>query len=283
MSQHEPTIANISETARWVAVYRAQESERPDALFHDPYARRLAGERGQQIASQLAPGNREAWAFVVRTYLIDRLLRRAIEQGADTVINLAAGLDARPYRMQLPSKLRWFEVDLPALLEYKESILHDATPNCALERIPLDLAQREARQALFARIGADAQRAVVISEGLLIYLDPTHVGELATDLLTQSSFHNWIIDIASPGLIQMVSRQWGQNFHQPAPFKFGPEEGPGFFRAFGWAPEVVESSFKTAARLKRVRLSWRILALLPESKGRQGKRPWSGIVLLGRS
>ena len=39
-------IDNISDTARWVAVYRAQETARPDAIFRDPFAERLAGERG---------------------------------------------------------------------------------------------------------------------------------------------------------------------------------------------------------------------------------------------
>jgi len=39
-------ISSVSDTARWVALYRAMESDRPDALFRDPYARRLAGAAG---------------------------------------------------------------------------------------------------------------------------------------------------------------------------------------------------------------------------------------------
>jgi len=38
------------------------------------------------------------------------------------VVNLAAGLDARPYRMSLPASLQWIEVDLPEILAYKEKI-----------------------------------------------------------------------------------------------------------------------------------------------------------------
>jgi O-methyltransferase involved in polyketide biosynthesis len=37
------TIEHISDTARWVAFYRAMETERPDAIFRDPFARQLAG------------------------------------------------------------------------------------------------------------------------------------------------------------------------------------------------------------------------------------------------
>ena len=46
----ERLLADVTDTARWVAHYSALESERPDALFSDPFARRLACERGQSIA-----------------------------------------------------------------------------------------------------------------------------------------------------------------------------------------------------------------------------------------
>ena len=112
-SPAEPLIRNVSDTARWVAVYRAQESERRDAHFHDRFARRLAGERGEQIAKSMPLGSDSAWSMITRTYLIDALVRAEIGRGADMVINLAAGLDSRPYRMELPNTLRWVEVDLP--------------------------------------------------------------------------------------------------------------------------------------------------------------------------
>ncbi|HEX5051508.1 MAG TPA: class I SAM-dependent methyltransferase, partial [Planctomycetota bacterium] len=54
-------IRNVSDTALWVAMYRAFESERPDAIFRDPYARRLAGERGEAIVSTLRHGRAMAW------------------------------------------------------------------------------------------------------------------------------------------------------------------------------------------------------------------------------
>lgn len=54
MSKTGPLVRDVSDTALWVAVYRARETERPDALFRDPYARRLAGARGEQIARAAA-------------------------------------------------------------------------------------------------------------------------------------------------------------------------------------------------------------------------------------
>src|SRR5205814_7790185 len=109
----ESPIHNISDTARWVAVYRARESERPDAVFRDPFAQRLAGERGQQIAALMPFAENNSWPFVARTWLIDRLISEQVGGGIDRVGNLAAGLDARPSRMDLPPSLQWVEVDLP--------------------------------------------------------------------------------------------------------------------------------------------------------------------------
>src|SRR4029078_1946856 len=96
-------IKNISDTAKWVAVFRAEESERPDAVFHDPFARKLAGDKGEQIANAIAFGRENSWSFVARTFLFDEIIMRHVSEGYDMVLNLAAGLDARPYRMDLPS------------------------------------------------------------------------------------------------------------------------------------------------------------------------------------
>jgi O-methyltransferase involved in polyketide biosynthesis len=56
-------------------------------------------------------GERHAWTWATRAYLFDSYIREQVKEGADTVVNLAAGLDTRPYRMDLPSSLRW--VDRP--------------------------------------------------------------------------------------------------------------------------------------------------------------------------
>src|SRR5262249_32674051 len=126
----EPLIRDISDTARWMAVYRARESERRDAIFRDPHARALAGERGGRIAVALGLDRNFEWSVVARTYAFDRYVAQEIAAGADLVVNLAAGLDTRPYRLDLPPSLRWVEVDLPEILDYKEEILGGATPAC---------------------------------------------------------------------------------------------------------------------------------------------------------
>src|SRR5437763_107957 len=107
MNLADQNIHHISETALLAAVYRAQETARPDALFRDPLAERLAGERGKEIFAATPPKQRVSWAWVTRTALFDELILEQVRQGADTVVNFAAGLDARPYRMALPAGLRW--------------------------------------------------------------------------------------------------------------------------------------------------------------------------------
>jgi methyltransferase (TIGR00027 family) len=276
----EGTFANISDTARWAAVYRARENDRKRALFRDPFARRLAGERGEKIVADLKRQDRNEWAWVIRTYLFDHFITRAIEEGADTILNLAAGLDARPYRLTVPSSLRWIEVDLPELLAYKEGILRGEAPRCQLERIALDLSDRKARRELFQRIDARAKNALIITEGLLIYLDADDVKILADDLAERRSFRHWVLDIASPGLLRLMQREVGAQLSAArAPLKFGPPEGPHFFERSGWRVAEVRSSLKSAAKMRRAPWWAYLFAILPEAK-RPGNQPWSGICLL---
>jgi methyltransferase (TIGR00027 family) len=272
-------VRNISDTAMWAAAYRARETERPGALFLDPFAKRLAGQRGQQIADKLT--FKDAWAWVTRTYLFDRLIAAEVAAGADMVVNLAAGLDARPFRMALPEELAWVEIDLPDLLDYKQEVLRNEKPACSVERIRLDLADRGARQAVFERLGRRAKRALVLTEGLMIYLTAEEAGALADDLATPPGFRRWALDLVSPGLLKMLRKKMGADLDRAgAPLKFGPPEGPGFFAPHGWRPVEVASLAKTADRLGLLSVWMRILAKLPESSGAQGSRPWGGVCLL---
>jgi methyltransferase (TIGR00027 family) len=278
----EPLIRNVSDTARWVAVFRAIESERPDAVFRDPFARRLAGERGEQIAAAIPFSGKHLWSWTSRTWLIDRFILQEVRQGADLVINLAAGLDARPYRMELPPSLQWIEVDLPDLISYKEEVLGDEKPVCALERVRLDLADVDGRRELFARLGARVRKAMILSEGLLVYLTEPEVASLARDLATPPSFQRWATDLASPALVKMLRKKMGHQLDRAnAPLKWGPREGPEFFVPYGWKPLEARSMIKTGLELNRLPFWMRLFARL-QSPAFHPARPWSGICLLGR-
>jgi methyltransferase (TIGR00027 family) len=264
------------------------ESERPDALFRDPYARKLAGERGERIVASMRRGRSWAWPMIVRTAVLDELILRTIARdGVDTVLNLAAGLDTRPYRLALPASLRWVEADFPDVIAYKQEQLSGAGPACLLEHEGIDLTDVGRRRALFARIGAAARRVLVVSEGLLIYLRPEQVATLAADLAAPAPFRWWLIDLASPRLLKMMEKTWGRAVAAGnAPFQFAPAEGSRFFQAQGWQEAEFRSMWEESLRLKRsMRLAWLwslIGRLYPKAK-REEFRRMSGIVLLQRT
>jgi|ERR1700730_1570037 methyltransferase (TIGR00027 family) len=284
MAETRIVVRNISDTARWAAVFRANETKRPDAIFRDPFAARLAGTLGVDIANTLPEGNSHAWAWVARTYLFDQFIEREIGSGADMVINLAAGLDARPYRMQLPAALQWIEIDLPEILDYKETVLAGEMTSCRLERLRVDLSDAGDRKAVFTELAARARNILVLTEGLIIYLDSKEVISFAQDLAVHAPFRRWILDLHSPGLLRLMQRTAGTQLSQVgAQFKFAPSEGPAFFEPHGWKASDVQGLLKTAARFKRPPLGLRLLSLWPENKGPQGSRPWSGVCLLSRT
>ncbi len=280
-------IENVSDTARWVAVYRAMETERANPLFRDPYARRLAGEKGEAIVNSMKRGRQMAWAMIVRTQVLDEFIMGAIRDGADAVLNLAAGLDARPWRMELPPTLRWFDADLPGILNYKTEMMKGEKPRCVYEPVTVDLTDRTARQALFKRIGAASKKVLVISEGLLIYLTEEQVAALADDLHGAPAFQWWCIDLASPQLLKMMDR-WMKNptLKKNAPFKFGPEASTNFFLPHGWKVKEWRSSIEEATRLDREMPNMWIMKFfrfIASAKRKEGIRRMTMFVLFERT
>jgi methyltransferase (TIGR00027 family) len=279
---------HISDTALWVAVYRAMESERPDRLFQDPYARRLAGTKGEEIVATMPKGRSMAWPMIVRTAVMDEIIVRAVRRdGVDTVLNLAAGLDTRPYRLQLPPTLDWVDVDLPGILEYKRTQLAGETPVCRLDSVSVDLTDPVTRRDLLARVALSGRHALVVTEGLLAYLTPEAVAELARDLHAQPAIRWWLTDISTPRLIEMLERTWGSRLRERSvPFRFFPAEGAAFFAPHGWREIEFRSTWRESLRLRRsvplARL-WEFLGRFSSQEKRDEARRMSGIVLLART
>ena len=251
-TEHLGRISHVSDTALWVAVHRATESKRKDALFHDPYAERLAGERGKEIVGQLDRGQGSAWSIITRTAVLDEMIMDAVRDGSDTVLNLAAGLDTRPYRLSLPASTRWIEVDFPEMIAYKEGKLADAHPRCALERIALDLTDRPARQRLFARLNEESRQILVVTEGLLIYLTQDDVAALAEDLRAMPRCRQWVADTLTPELLEwLLKRQFRTFATGSVRMHFAPPGGVAYFERFGWHARTVRKMSVESRRLQR--------------------------------
>ncbi len=278
-----PLVSNVSDTARWVAAYRAKESARPDALFNDPFADRLAGERGRAIAAKGPSQMRSGWPMIVRTRLIDELIATSVREGCDRVLNLAAGLDTRPYRMDLPPSLDWVEADLGPMIDEKEGLLAGEKPRCQVRRDKVDLSDREARQAFLLRATDEAKNVLVLTEGLLIYLDDDVVDAIARDLLACRTVKWWVLDVSSPAIRTMLQKGMGSLLDN-APMKFAPPEGVAYYEKRGWKARDVRSFVREGLRLRRLPILLRLFARFPEPDPRNlGNARWSAVVRLERA
>lgn len=251
-SSDDPAIRHVSDTAIWVAYYRAVESERPDALFNDKFAKRLVGTRGREIAENMKRTLRYTeWSVVIRTAIIDRLIQKYVADGVDAVVNLGAGLDTRPYRLDLPRSLHWIEVDYADVIEHKERILAAEEPRVDLERVKLDLSDRSRRQELFASLGERYTNALVLTEGVVPYLTEEQAATLAEDLHTEKHFAYWIAEWYRPDIYRYFRTNDRLEKMKNAPFQFFPEDWFGFFKVHGWRPLEINYLSDEGRKLKR--------------------------------
>jgi len=280
-------IENVSDTAFWVAHYRAVETKRADALFRDPLASVLSGEQGKRIAETMPGRFMTEWVVAIRTCIIDTFIQEAIGEGVDTVVNLGAGLDTRPYRMDLTETLLWIEADYPRMIEYKQRRLSNETPRCKLERVSVDLGKVAEREKLFADIAARGRKVLVLTEGVVPYLSVEDVGSLADELRKMPSINYWILDYLSPIVMRFRERAGITKRTQNAPFKFKPADWFGFFREHGWKMKEMRYLAEEGERLKRavrlpvmVKVLRTIRMLFVSKEGREAYKKLAGYALL---
>ncbi|CAM3552953.1 SAM-dependent methyltransferase [Tsukamurella ocularis] len=169
---------SVGFTALLVAAARAVETERADALAHDPFARVFLEAAADHRAIALADagdgaGNPMAATrhLGVRTRFFDDFVRGAVAAGVRQVVILAAGLDSRAYRLDLPAGTVVYELDQPEVLAFKEEALRSrgTAPVAGLRHVPVDL--RDDWPAALRSSGFDdAAPTAWLVEGLLPYL-----------------------------------------------------------------------------------------------------------------
>ncbi len=281
-------IEHVSDTAFWVAYYRWVETQRKDALFHDPLAIKLCGERGAKLARHMGIKRAMAWSMALRTWIIDRYIDEAIQAGVDLVVNLGAGLDTRPYRLNLSPNFQWVEVDFSHVVDYKNDVLADDKPRCRLERIACDLSADAEREALLARLNTRADRILVLTEGVVPYLSNAEAGRLARDLEAQNHVVFWLTDYFSPLFLTMSARsRIRRNLEKNAPFRFNPGPEPmdwsKFFAEYGWQISDIRFSGEEGVRIGRgLPVGWfgrLFMSLAPEERIRPYRR-MNGYALL---
>lgn len=284
----ENLIGSVSDTAFWIAHYRAVETVRPDALFRDPLASVLAGDHGRKIARAMPMPFMTGWVVVIRTCIIDDYIQLAVTEGIDAVVNLGAGLDTRPYRMKLPESLLWVEADYPHVIDFKEQRLLGQTPRCRLERAKLDLANVAERRQFLETIKARNKKILVLTEGVISYLSVEEVGSLADDLKALGCVDYWIADYFSPHVVKFRRRWTGMRKRmQNAPFRFTPNDWFGFFQEHGWSRKEIRYLPEEGDRLRRpiwLPLLWNLVlktrAIFVSRERRAAFRKFSAYVML---
>lgn len=196
-------ITHISDTALMVAASRALESQQPDAFTSDPFAAKLAGDRGFAILKAIPHYGVLHFGLIIRTRFIDDLLQQLFAaHPIRTVLSVGCGLDARPWRLELPPDLRWIEVDFPAVLDYKRRVLENDAPRCRLERLSVDLNDPAQRLKLYEAAGTEP--ALMITEGLLFYLPAATVEAVAVETAATPGIKHWIADISTSAFTNAI-------------------------------------------------------------------------------
>jgi methyltransferase (TIGR00027 family) len=196
---------SVGTTAVMVAAARAAETDRPDALIRDPYAKLLVSEAGTGVWENMLDGSildkveaidPEAAAVfqhmrsyqAVRTHFFDAHFTGAVAAGIRQVVILASGLDSRAYRLDWPAGTTVYEIDQPKVLAYKSATLaaNGATPSADRHEVPIDL--RQDWPAALAGAGFDPEAPTAwLAEGLLMYLPADAQNRLFTQITELSA------------------------------------------------------------------------------------------------
>lgn len=197
-------MRHVGDTALMVAAARASETARRDGLVQDPYAARLAGERGMGMARHAKQSRWMSFGIGLRSRFIDEFLLAELKDGSiDCVLSLGAGLDARPWRLALPDGLRWIEVDFQPILDYKRDALKDVPASCRLERLIADLNEEDERRRPMDEATTNSSQVLLLTEGLLYYLPASTVRGLAAEAAARSGFSSWVLDVSSQALMRL--------------------------------------------------------------------------------
>ncbi len=231
-------VGELAETAHWVAAYRAQTTNSGQVPL-DPYAKGLAGPAGERMVAELASGRATALAIAARTRIIDRVVQEAVATGGfDTVLNVGAGLDTRPQRLELARRIRWIEVDRGGVLAYKAARLPPPMPCYQLEQCEVDLSVGHDRRRLFHEIATRTTRWLVLTEGFVVYWAAEQVAELARDLANAGAAA-WVLDLIAPKVLKSLQKRWAPSLDAPGRvLQFAPTRGARFFEPYGWREEA---------------------------------------------
>jgi methyltransferase (TIGR00027 family) len=162
----------VGRAALGVAMARAWESSAELPLFIDPYAQLFLDAAGG-LGSEPPPERRTSITnyAAARTKWFDEFFIAAGSAGITQVVILAAGLDARAWRLPWLSDTVIYEVDQPKVLAFKAETLATSGARPAVGYVPVAVDLRDDWPHALTAAGFDYTEPTAWSlEGLLPYL-----------------------------------------------------------------------------------------------------------------
>jgi len=226
-------------TAQWAAAERMKEGERSDRLFVDPLAQAFAGVDGPRMRNEMAllAGGESSYP-AIRTRFFDEWILSSAQRLRQIVL-LAAGMDARAFRLSWPAGTIIFELDRRAVLAEKARLLARLRPRplCDRREVDADLSQKDWEESLLAAGFRRDLPTLFLVEGLVHYLDVGDVrslfarlralgargSRLGADFIGDSFLSS---PITQPYLARL--RELG------VPWRFGTDSPDEFLMALGW-------------------------------------------------
>ncbi|MGH3848753.1 MAG: SAM-dependent methyltransferase [Pseudonocardiaceae bacterium] len=271
--QNVARLSGVGVTAVGAAWARAAESQRPDRLFDDPIAVAVV-ERGQRELAKLFSGDeaslerapfdeQAATAFVeyaaVRTRYFDDCLSEACAAGCRQVVILAAGMDARAFRLLWPAGTRLYELDRPEVLAYKEDMVAAAgvLPRCERHTVAADLAA-DWITALRAAGFQGGQHTAWLAEGLLNYLTDKDNNMLVSTVGRLSGSGSTLaLEVIRASAIRdgPMAAIADRAANSGAPWRSGVDDPAGWLAGHGWRARV-DNPFEVAVGYGRQLTGW---------------------------
>ncbi|GAA3083875.1 hypothetical protein GCM10017562_61890 [Streptomyces roseofulvus] len=244
----------VERTALLTAALRSAETRREDRLYEDPYAARLCGDAGPELLAEVRaatfPPDRPRSLpstpdyNAIRTRFFDDFLHGAAQDPEMTQIVLApSGMDSRAYRMEWPDHIRYFEVDRPAVLEFKADRLRGVAPRVAHRSVAVDLTDDDWESRLVDSGYDPALPSTWLLEGLLYYIPEADTHRMLERVAAVSAPGSLVAaDLVNEAALTLphmrglldVFAGWG------CPWLFGSDEPEALFDRYGFDVTAVQ-------------------------------------------
>lgn len=210
--------SSVGVTATMVAAGRAMATRDPRRLINDPYAEPLVRAVGIEFFVGMLDGSIDTSQFgdtepdrvaamiagmAMRTkFFDDYFISRCATGGIRQAVILASGLDSRAYRLPWHSDSVVYEIDQPAVIDFKTGVLEDLGVQPIAQRRTVGIDLREDWPTALKAAGFDPTIPTAwLAEGLLIYLPPDAQDRLFDTITTLSAPGSTVATEYAPGII----------------------------------------------------------------------------------